>query len=285
MNFDAERVTQKLDVASVLEDIRSGASDSTLMVKYTLSRKGLHCLFKKLEASGLMRLLNPAVLVKDIKEGASREDLMRKYSLSARGIQDLFKQLREAGIKFPDNGNGKSHSPRRINVSALIRDIKSGMDRQSLITKYDISNKQLRKIFNRLERSGMIAREYLDALPLLEEDTTSVWQPREFLRCYPLVSLHVADAENPHSRGTVVDLSEKGLGLMGMPTAVDEAKTLKLLPTIIVSDIRLQFTALCRWTGPYGPELRARSGFEITEIDETNLQWLRELIGTTTVCI
>lgn len=285
MNFDPERAKQKLDVASILEDIRSGASDSTLMAKYTLSRTGLHCLFKKLEASGLMRLLNPALLLQDIREGATREDLMTKYRLSARGIQDLFKQLREAGIKFPDNGNGKTHSPRRINVSDMVRDIKSGMDRQSLITKYEISNKQLRKIFNRLERSGMIAKEYIDALPLLEEDTTSVWQPREFLRCYPLVSLHVADTENPQSRGTVVDLSEKGLGLLGITTSVDETKTMKLIPTIIVGDISLQFTARCRWTGPFDPELRARSGFEITEIDEINLQWLRELIGTTTVCI
>lgn len=285
MYVDPVKSKPKIDVEGVLADIRAGASDSTLMVKYTLSRKGLHSLFKKLEATGLLRLLSPAILLKDLKTGASREDLMRKYNLSARGVQDLFDQLTLAGITFSDNGNSKKHSTRRIRLSGLVQDIKSGMDRQSILTKYEISRKQLRKIFDRLERAGLVAKKDLEALPLLEEDTTSVWQPREFLRCYPIVSLHVADAGNPQSRAAVVDLSEKGIGLVGMATMVDDSKTLKLLPTIISDQSPLHFTARCRWTGRCSPEVRLRSGFEITQIDGTNLDWLRELINSTTVCI
>jgi uncharacterized protein (DUF433 family) len=285
MDSEPKRAKQRIDAKRALEDIRSGASDSTLMERYRLSRRGLQSLFKKLEASGLLRLFNPAVVIQDIRRGATREDLMRKYSLSTSGIRDLYDQLSSLEIGFrPDEFPEKPHS-RRICSSDLVHDMERGMDRQILMSKYDLTGKQFSKILDKLESSETTARGHLGALSQDEEDTTTVWQPREYLRCYPILSLAVADAENPVLKGAVVDLSEKGVGLVGISAVVDDSKALEILPTIIGESACLRFTARCRWTGPCSPQTKLRAGFEITCIDESNLEGLRELIMTTTACL
>lgn len=285
MDSEPKKAKQRIDAGRALEDIRSGASDITLMERYRLSRKGLQSLFKKLEASGLLRLFNPTMVIKDIQRGASREDLMRKYDLSASGIRDLYDQLSTLEIGFRADELASKQRSRKICSSDLVRDIGLGMDRQSLMSKYDLTGDQFAKILDKLASSGRVGTGHLGALSQTEEDTTTMWQPREFLRCYPILSLAVADAGNPGLQGAVVDLSEKGIGLVGIETVVDDSKALEILPTIMGENNCLHFTARCRWTGPCTPRRKLRSGFEITCIDESNLEGLRELIMTTTACL
>ncbi len=285
MDSDPKTIKPRIDAKRALEDIRSGASDSTLMIRYRLSRRGLQSLFKKLEASGLLRLFNPGVVIQDILRGASRDDLMRKYGLSTSGIRDLYDQLSSLGIGFRKQESPAEHRTRKIRRSDLMHDIEVGMDRRSLMSKYDLSGKQLRNILDRLESSGTTVRAHPDTSSQTDEETTTVWQPREYLRSYPILSLRVTEPENPRSKGAVVDLSEKGVGLVGIVAAVDDSKALEIVPPIMGESDCLRFTARCRWTGPSSPRVQLRSGFEITSIDESNLEGLRELIMTTTACL
>ncbi len=51
---------------------------------------------------------------------------------------------------------------------------------------------------------------------------------RQHQRSYPLVSMVVYEQAKPRFKGRVRDISEKGLGVIGIPSEVDDLKTLRL---------------------------------------------------------
>jgi hypothetical protein len=77
--------------------------------------------------------------------------------------------------------------------------------------------------------------------------------------------------------GTVRDITEHGVGVLGMKVEVGEVKTF-IIPVEEIPEIdAVIFRAACKWTFTDEQDLRL-SGFEITEISEENLGHLRKLI-------
>lgn len=111
-------IKPKIEAKQAVKDIRAGLDDAALMKKYNLSSKGLHSLYGKLMAAGLLhseviqdagspvgakaepapREVSAKDAIVDIKAGMSDEKLMGKYKVSATGLQNMFEQLLDAGL-------------------------------------------------------------------------------------------------------------------------------------------------------------------------------------------
>ena len=126
---------KKIEAKRVLEDIRSGMDDLSLMNKYELSAKGLQSLFEQLGNIGLVRRLNARELLEDIRSGVGQDGLLEKYQLSENGLQRLFEELDRAGLlkhcTQPDNTPTKI----TININGVAADIQHGLGRDQLMEK------------------------------------------------------------------------------------------------------------------------------------------------------
>jgi hypothetical protein len=102
----------ELNAKEVLESIRSGMDDVTLMERYHLSPKGLQSLFRKMVAAGLLEQSDidrrqrkkkpPSIsleeFVEDIRAGIDDERLKKKFLLSEEKLQKLFDKVMEKGL-------------------------------------------------------------------------------------------------------------------------------------------------------------------------------------------
>ena len=79
---------KKIEAKRILEDIRSGMDDLSLMNKYELSAKGLQSLFEQLGNIGLVRRLNARELLEDIRSGSARTDSLRNTSFQKMVCKD-----------------------------------------------------------------------------------------------------------------------------------------------------------------------------------------------------
>jgi uncharacterized tellurite resistance protein B-like protein len=117
--------------------IRSGMDDATLMKRYNLSAKGLQSLFKKLVAAGAVS-------------------------------QSELKKLKQAGQDsfVVDEGDARPRtfilaSP-QLDARAVLDSIMAGMDRESLVEKYKLSEKDLEAVLARLVQDGLIEQAELN---------------------------------------------------------------------------------------------------------------------------
>jgi len=109
--------------------------------------------------------------VNDIRTGMDDADLMEKYRLSAKGLQSMFRKLLEMGRIEPSEmlqriatGRESDWHPagslgrerHDIDISAVIRDIRTGVHDFDLVEKYDLSLRGLQELFDQLVRSGLL---------------------------------------------------------------------------------------------------------------------------------
>ncbi|MEW6111667.1 MAG: hypothetical protein AB1664_06025 [Thermodesulfobacteriota bacterium] len=128
-----------ISAAELVDRIRSGASDETLMGQYGISAQRLERLLQKLVRAGKIaqaeldaRLLAsqrshiveltprapsavPAVIdpddaVRSIRQGLTDSALMQKYNLSARGVDSLFRKLLDSGYISEVELDARKHS-------------------------------------------------------------------------------------------------------------------------------------------------------------------------------
>jgi hypothetical protein len=98
----------KIDAKEVLDDIRAGLDNFSLMKKYKLTVKGLDSLYSKLLRVGALKRseVDPTFKVEvrakevlqDIRSGISRAEFVDKHRLSEKGIQSLFTKMINSGI-------------------------------------------------------------------------------------------------------------------------------------------------------------------------------------------
>jgi uncharacterized protein (DUF433 family) len=166
-----------LDAREVISDLRSGMSDTELMFKYNLSDKGLQKLFAEIDRLGLstgaakpddlpetapMRVKEIAKVVRsvksrdrkraqtllaDVKAGLTDDALQEKYDLS----RERFYVFKAAALDFIAKERERLGEPaRKVIGKRFIDDIRSGMDDQSLMVKYDLTPRELQVCFRQI---------------------------------------------------------------------------------------------------------------------------------------
>jgi hypothetical protein len=82
--------------------------------------------------------------------------------------------------------------------------------------------------------------------------------------------------ENLLNKGTVVDISETGLQVSGIPTNVGDTKNLLVQADYFLDVYPFVFEGKCKWTSK-AEDGNLLSGFEITSITEGELEELRKI--------
>lgn len=172
--------------------------------------------------------------------------------------------------------------PETVHVSAsmLIKDIRAGMSRSNMMKKYGISAHGLGSAFKQLLDAGVISpSELTPEAPgsvlsgVIDDQRVSVRYDLNF-------TLYVHEPTTPSVKGTVLDVSEKGLKVKGIKAAVNDVKTL-VIPSYFGSSAfrSIIIVATCRWVD--GKEHSAEEmvcGFEIMDRSEKNFRELQKLI-------
>jgi hypothetical protein len=94
--------------------------------------------------------------------------------------------------------------------------------------------------------------------------------------------VRIFDEANRQNRGRVTDLSEKGIGVVGISVQMAQTKTLVLIPDEIAGLDPFHVVATCRWVKMGDRGMRPSAGFEIVSIDERSRTGLHQLIESTT---
>jgi hypothetical protein len=149
----------------------------------------------------------------------------------------------------------------KIKGRDILNDIRSGMTDQELMEKYEMSSQAFESACGQLCSSGLISREQLlsRSTERAEGDTVTSRLPRDYL----VVQAPIYDVRNPENKGVIRDLTEEGIGIIGLDNSRGVDK--------------IVFGAKCRWVkkdsgGGY------ICGFRIIDINEENLAKLRSLI-------
>ena len=165
---------------------------------------------------------------------------------------------------------------RSIKAKEIVSDIRSGMTNQQLMAKYNTSLDKLHNIFKQLLDAHAIERSALEPLISIPYEQFKIEKTRQLHRGYVFVKLPIYDLGNLINKGTVVDISETGLQVSGIPTNVGDTKNLLVQADYFADVYPFVFEAKCKWVSGVADGLLF-SGFEITSITEWGLKELKEL--------
>jgi hypothetical protein len=260
----------KINAKEALEDIRTGMDDVALMKKYKLSGKGLHSLLEKLADAGLIRHLNAYAVLEDIRRGMTSDDLMEKYKINSKGLQRLFQELDKAGLLRGTAEQSGVPSKVFIKIREIAEDIRGRMTRAQLMEKYRLSQRGLIWVSMTLISSGAVAwQDVYDNLCASYEELVPE-KPRQTKRYALPFQCPVCDGDDPAGGGIIRDVSDSGLGVVGLKAKRGEMKFLVVEGDEFSEFGRFTFDAQCRWitTDPNGDPV---AGFEISHISIGNL--------------
>jgi len=168
-------------------------------------------------------------------------------------------------------------STHKIKARDLLEDIRSGLSDSELMEKFEMSLPALQSAFQQLIEARLITRKELRS----RSESSSGDQPgddtRRLPRNYLVIPLEIYDCNDAANKGVIRDLTEKGLGIFGIRSALDEVKRLIIPQSDLNAFAPVSFEARCRWTkkDEQGEYL---SGFQIVSIEEQDLNTLRQLI-------
>lgn len=171
---------------------------------------------------------------------------------------------------------------RQVSIREVVNDIRSGMPDHELMVKYSLSAKGLQRAFQKLVEVKAIAQAEIDARSQSAEDTIFFKSMRELPRNYLVIPIPIrANARHAETTGKIRDMTEKGLGIMGIEAKVGETKSFAIDPGEFATVGPFSFKAVCRWIERSNPG-EFVCGFAITDISADALEKLRRLISELT---
>ncbi len=223
-------------------------------------------------------------IVNDIRSRMTDPELMAKYDLSARGLQSAFIKLLDARAitQAELDRRAAAHDDkvviRQIRTIGIVKDIRSGMTDFELMGKYNVSSEGLQKAFQSLVKMGSLRPEEISGRSPAQHDSVFIESMRELPRHHLAMAVTIYEATRPEVKGTLRDITEKGVGITGIPARVGEVKTLVIPAETFIEADKIVFEAKCAWAQAEGTEDQYVAGFQITSISEECLEDLRSLI-------
>ena len=277
MKLDESRSGRYPDDADVIENLKGGVWDSKLAQQQDLVQESFNEVFREIDSSALSReaqdpVVRPAgiaisgkAIVRDIKSGMTGLQLMAKYGFS----NGQLKKAVEMVLK-----------ERRRIAMAIAEDVRSGLTAGELKKKYQLSDSGLEKACKRLLTEGLLGAANIKNLEIAF-DTVALFghERRRAPRRTPSLPITVYDRGSRGPKGSIKDISEKGLGVRGIAGVVGESKTLLILGDDFGLVDPFEVEAECRWAGTEGPGGQQVAGFQITAISDEDLRRLQELIS------
>ncbi|MBI5249515.1 MAG: PilZ domain-containing protein [Desulfomonile tiedjei] len=170
----------------------------------------------------------------------------------------------------------------RISVKDLVQDIKTGVGRSELITKYGLSVRSLQGMVTLLLDSGKISRDELYGEFNQQGDTIFPDSFRGLTRYFVDFEIIVYEAGRPDVQGKLRDITEDGVGVIGLQANVDDVLTLVILGDAFGEVESFEFQGKCRWVNWDESSNAFASGFQIVDISEDDRIELRKFVRLVT---
>jgi hypothetical protein len=167
----------------------------------------------------------------------------------------------------------------RISAAEFVKDLRHRMTSSELMTKYSLAPRELDGILVQLKRA-MVNPSDIYGRTSPNQAGEAVERIRSLHRNKVPLPVPIYEVTDPQIRGVIRDISEKGVGVQGLETKVDEVKTLVVLANEFFSINPFKLEAKCRWINPTGDASGHLAGFEITNISGRGLDALRRFIET-----
>ncbi len=238
-------------------------------------------------------------LLQCVKSGMSDLELMERFNLSSEGLLDFLSQMGTCGKMDPkvlderaslapqtvavDIDRAEDAEPDKpvIGVGEAVECIRSGMDDLALMKRFGISAKGLNSLFSKLVGAGLISPEEFYGRP--RPDHEFVLDMRDMHRRYLAVTTPIWEVDRPETKGWLLNVTERGLGTVGIRAHVGEAKHLVIDAGDYGKINRITAKAQCIWTGCQDSDGQPTAGFQLTEITEDALADLRDLVKRLTL--
>jgi len=260
----------------IVQDLKAGMLNSQLMEKYNLSEEALRRVLKQVERVTSFNeapdarvrpsegVISGREIIHDMRSGMTHWELMLKYGLSGEQLKKAFQIILEE---------------RRKIARGIAGDVQSGMTGSELMEKYQLSNSGLQNVCQKLLTDGLLGSSEINRLtPSVNSGTSVFHERRQIPRRTPSLQIIACDRSNDGMRGTVKDITEKGLAVRGIEANIGELKTLAILGDDIGRVDPFELMAECRWVGSEGSEGQSVAGFQVTSISDEDLQSLQGLI-------
>lgn len=167
---------------------------------------------------------------------------------------------------------------RKIKAARIIGDIRSGMTVSQLMEKHGISARDLHIVLRKLLNGRAITQDELGGDTALYREAVGVKGIRQWLRQATILPVRVYDSADPSAKGSVRDISKKGVCIEGIEGSVGEVRNLILRSGAFGQGHTAVFEAKCRWANrdeTFGRKWVA--GFEITSISSLDARELEKL--------
>jgi len=212
-------------------------------------------------------------IIQDMRSGMDEAAIRKKYNLSLKGLQTLYDRLIEAGLLGQDL---KTH-PRKLNLLAILADIRNGMGRSELLKKYTLPEEMLRQVVHKL-LAAEGKRSAVDGPETVIEEPDEFLATREFVRHEVDFHLPVYEAHRPDIVGMVRDVSEEGISVTGIEASQGDIKTLVVLADELGQFSSFEFEGYCRWAFIDSVDGACLAGFAIEKISRSDARELKKLV-------
>lgn len=172
---------------------------------------------------------------------------------------------------------------RRINIKSFVADVKSGVSDAQLQSKYKLSNVGLQKAFTKLVDAELLKASDIQGRLPDYQSPIGVEGVRVLARNYLAFPVPVYEAQSLLVKGEIIDITEKGLQVVGIEVEPKETKSFLIRADEFHDIYPFVFDARCQWVKREDPDGRCVAGFEIVDISDLGLEELRRLIGVLTI--
>ncbi len=202
-------------------------------------------------------------IVKDLARGKTDLELTYKYNLAKDQLRSIFRQLAEL---------------RERRIQMLAGDLRSGVTSLEIMRKYHLSAEGFASALKLLLEASAITWTEFKIFKSAGDDTMSWRNSRRTARNHPIPVVTVYEDGKPGTRFLIRDISEEGVGVIGLGAQIDEIKSLAVVGDELGQIAPFEFEARCRWAKQLEPDGEICSGFSFTSISEQDLYRLREFI-------
>lgn len=164
-----------------------------------------------------------------------------------------------------------------INVSQIVRDIRSEMVRSELMRKYQLTWRGLRWVLTVLIKSGAISWKEIHGRLISSRDELLLDKVRRSTRYLLQFDVSVHDLVNPRAKGKLRDVSETGVAIERIKGTIGGTQTLVIDGDHFGEFGTFTFEAKCRWCKK-APNGQYVAGFEISDISLGNMAEYRILM-------
>lgn len=146
------------------------------------------------------------------------------------------------------------------------------------MTKYGLSAKGLESAFEKLVKSRIMTAAEVYGQARSGEDTVIIDDVRSLPRHLLAIAIPIYEANRPHRKGRLRDITERGIGVLGLEARIGEVKSLVIACRGFLEAEHIWLEAECMWAEVGKTPTQHAAGFQITKISKQDLMRLRHLI-------